>query len=222
MATITTASVNPFTSLQLWGAGSCPVETLTFGNTGDPTPPTVTNTSLSYEQGLKFYWLINSLTLSTTMTFNSENEEVFPSQTLTTLTTFRRQESLGLGSYSTTPQERVCPSRNLTSGGEPENLDLFYISGEERLHWEASVINPDFGNTGLTEEWGLLITTADIDLSYALGSAVYSDYTIPITLDIFGGITLYVHNLGIDYQVENIFILDSAEIVSAEICEIAG
>lgn len=219
MATITTVSVDPFTSLQLWGSGPCPVETLTFTNTGQTPPPTVSNTSLSYEQGLKFYWLLNSLTLSVTMTFNSSNEEVWPSQTLTTLTTFRREKSLG--SYSTTPQERVCPSRNLTSGGEPENLDLFYISGEERLHWEASVNNPNFGDVGITQEWGLSITTANIDLSYVISEVVsYYDYTIPITLDIFGGLTFYVKLLGLSGQVPEIFVLDSAEIISAEICEV--
>lgn len=245
MATITTIPVEPFTSFYLWGEE--PIMGWTQDAQGRPIPPciagprkfgysiqtppqTVTNTSLSYEQGVKFYWLLNNLTLSVTMTFHP-NDEISPSKTLTALTTYRRTKVtpfLGNTSipatYSTTPTERVCESRGLSQSGGTVDLNPFIIDGQQRLHWEAMVDRSNFGDgVGFTEEWTLIITTADIDLSYVFPpnpSVTYSDYTIPITLNIFGGLTFYVKLFGLTGQVNEAFTLDYAEIISAEICEV--
>lgn len=188
----------PFTSLRNYPF--CPTaepESVVF----DDFIYSITDSSLDAAESMRFYWLLESLTITVERSSVGYSPIIPATGVTTTEINFRKNSTSGISE----PYKRTCEQTIYGAGGG-RHLTLLN-GGQTKLHIEVP-LNGGYIE-GITDTWAYLgLTTVNDDWGFVWAYSpyqYYADTTIPIDVD---GLTLYVKYIA----EENVSTLDSATV----------
>lgn len=190
---------NPFTSLRNYPF--CPTVEPETEIINDQFIFPITDSSLNTTESIRFYWLLESLTI----TVERSSVGTIPTIPATGLRTTEINFRKNFSSEISEPYQRTC-EQTIFGSGAGRHLTLL-SEGQTKLHIEV----PLYGGAinGITDEVVYLaLTTVNADWGFTWPVSpfqYYADTTIPIDVD---GLTLYVKYIAD----ENLSTLDSVTV----------